>query len=130
MEEVQNMKHVYRIYVDAWSPYTGYFSSLDEAFRILPSCLGFRRAVCYRRPPNCEILPETFTFVKDCGTIDIRGDALITTRQYEEIPEIKIAGIPYQPATQRLVSTSTTARDTSFGFLEVEEIELDVEDAE
>lgn len=103
---------IYKVYLDGFRHYyTGYWSSMEEIFNNLPNCVNFQKSVDsftprYRTENEIHLdpdynhnktLPIKLDIEDSVINISIPGFKMQQT-QVQNIPEVKEAGKPYEPA--------------------------------
>lgn len=127
-------KFVVKAHVDSIFSYTGLFSSVEEALKILPKCPGFRRALYYNMPESMtNLVPDELRIVRvtspirinNWETYSVYGTVEVVEHIYEDIPEHKVPGEPYKPAERKLVDTVYKSEEVMLGVIEFTWIPID-----
>lgn len=125
----------YEFYMDTFKySYTGYFSSIDKAIEMIPKCPSFQKALSWRKPglekdeshdyehnKNLRVVLRHSDF---CLEVRVPGYR-ITRTTYEDVPEVKEIGKPYQPFTRKKIHEETREIEANFGHIEIFERRMD-----
>lgn len=120
-------KFVVMAYMRSYNSYIGWFSSVEEAIKVLPKCPRFRRALNYNRPDSMKSrVPDELRIVRAASsshidhweTYKVHATVEVVKHTYEDIPEHKVPGEPYKPAERKLVDTVRNSEEVMLGVIE------------
>ena len=134
------MTKVYEIYVDAFKyAYSGFWTSIEEAVKMLPENPRFQRAMEWNKPyipeeagvfqePDYEHnkkLKYVVSYNQEKNVLEISLPGYKINRYTEEkTPEVKEEGKPYSPAKTTRKPLDPIVVNHAFKVADVHEIEL------